>query len=70
MRILEQVLFALTFVFFVIGIHQTTVYGFLNSYFIFTFAVSTFLGYGYVKNNRLAKEKDAQKATEDSQKKK
>lgn len=57
MKILETILFALTFVLFVIGVHQTLVYGFLNSYFIFTFAVFTFLGYGYLKGAREAKSK-------------
>ena len=57
MKLLESIFFALTFVLFVIGVHQTTVYGFLNSYFIFTFAVFTFLAYGYLKSKRELKEK-------------
>ncbi|MBC7391128.1 MAG: hypothetical protein H7329_18120 [Opitutaceae bacterium] len=52
MKILETILFALTVVFFIIGVHQTYHYGLLNSYFLFTFAVFTLLGYGFLKRNR------------------
>jgi hypothetical protein len=57
MKLLQTILLALTFALFVMGVHQTSVNGFLKSYFIFAFAVSTFLGYGYVKGLREAKEK-------------
>ena len=61
MKIFETVVFALTIVLLVVGVHQTFHYGLLNSYFIFTFAVFTLLGYGYLKRNREEKEQGKEK---------
>jgi general stress protein CsbA len=52
MKLPELIFFCLTIVFLVIGIDQTLSHGFLASYFIFTFAVFSFLGYGYMKRKR------------------
>jgi len=57
MKIFETMLFAFTVVLFVIGIHQTMVNGFINSYFLFTFSVFCLLGYGFIKRKREEKNK-------------
>jgi general stress protein CsbA len=61
MKIPELIFFCLTIVLMIIGAHQTMVYGFLASYFIFTFAVFSFLGFGYMKRKRQEKEAKQQK---------
>ena len=57
MKLLAIILFSLSVVLLIIGIHQVMLNGFADSYWIFMFSTFTFLGYGYVKNYKL-KESD------------
>jgi general stress protein CsbA len=56
MKLLAIILFSLSVVLLVIGIHQVMLHGFAESYWIFMFSTFSFLGYGYVKNYKLKEE--------------
>lgn len=56
MKLLAIVLFSLSVVLLIIGIHQIMVSGFAASYWIIMFATFSFLGYGYIKNYKLKAE--------------
>ena len=57
MKLLAIILFSLSVVLLIIGIHQVMLNGFADSYWIFMVSTFTFLGYGYLKNYKL-KEND------------
>ncbi|GJM59701.1 hypothetical protein [Persicobacter diffluens] len=61
--LITQIVFALTVVAFIIGVHQTMLYGFQKSYFIFMFSLAGFFGYqllrGPVKKQADAPKKDS-----------
>jgi hypothetical protein len=59
MRIFDTLLFSLTAVLVIIGVHQSILHGVQNSYFIFMFASGLFLWYSLRKRNRAAEKADS-----------
>ena len=55
MKLYETILFALTLALLVIGLHQTAVNGFVNSYWIFMLMIIMMIIYRIRKNKQLQK---------------
>lgn len=49
---IATILFSLSLVLLVIGIHQTMLNGFSESYWIFSFSAGAFLAFAYLKRNQ------------------
>ena len=57
MKLKETLLLFLGLGFLLIGGHQTTYYGFFASYYLFSFAIASLLGFLYLRGKRLEQEK-------------
>lgn len=60
MKLFSTIIFALSVVCLIVGIDQTMKSGFLNSYWIFSFATAFFLWFAYLKRNEKIGEKIAE----------
>lgn len=61
MKTLPTIAFALSVVFLIVGLHQTMLNGFTESYWIFSFATGFFLWFAYLNRNEKMGEKVAEK---------
>ncbi|MEP5613234.1 MAG: hypothetical protein ABJP45_13360 [Cyclobacteriaceae bacterium] len=52
MKLVDIILFVTAFVFLIIGIHQSIVVGFMESYWIFMFTIVLLLLYSFRKNKK------------------
>jgi hypothetical protein len=51
MKLFPTILFSLSIVLLIVGIHQVMVNGFSESYWIFSFSTTFFLWFAYLKRN-------------------
>jgi hypothetical protein len=58
MKLIEVIILALTVVLFFIGVHQTLLYGFYNSYWIFMFCIALLLFHQWRKSKNNASDKN------------
>lgn len=70
MKLFDIILFVLIFCTFIIGVDQSIVVGFAESYWIFMFSIALLFLYGYRKGQRQAHEKEAIKTSKNQKKKK
>ncbi len=60
-KLFPTIVFALSVVLLIIGIHQTMTTGFAESYWLFSFATGMFLWFAYLKRNEKPGEEVAEK---------
>lgn len=61
MKLFPTIIFSLSVVLLIVGIHQTMTNGFAESYWLFSFATGMFLWFAYLKRNEKPGEEVAKK---------
>ncbi|MFN0048510.1 MAG: hypothetical protein ACKVOU_05265 [Cytophagales bacterium] len=60
-KLFPTIIFAISVVLLIVGLHQTMLNGFAESYWVFSFATGFFLWFAYLKRNEKMGEEVAQK---------
>ncbi len=60
MKLFPTIIFAISAVLLIVGLHQTMLNGFTESYWIFSFATGFFLWFAYLKRNEKLGDKVAE----------